>query len=213
MKIRINLFVNRAIQILLIFLFIVNFGFGLFVPLMAVFITGFIAGATLKTVGLALAFYAVSKAVVQLPMARKLDKHPGEKDDFFALLIGGVIGITYPFILLFIKDVWQLYLLEIWVGIGDGALMAAYYAIFSRHTDRGSEGFEWSLFSVGGLTISAAIGGAIGGILADAFGIKPLFLISGILNIIAISVIFWLYPYLDGTKRKMSLPPTIPIIK
>lgn len=213
MKIKINLFINRAIQILLIFLFVLNFSFGLYVPLMAVFIINFISGATLTTVGLAMAFYAVAKSVVQIPMSRKLDKHPGEKDDFFALLGGGVIAISYPFILFFISLPWHLYFLEILIGVGDGFLMAAYYAVFSRHTDKGSEGFEWSLFSVGGLTISAALAGAIGGILADAFGIKPLFIVSGILNIIAVGVIFSLYPYLDGTRRKKELSPSIPIVK
>ena len=213
MKIKINLFVNRAIQILLLFLFVINFSFGLYVPLMAVFITNFISGATLTTIGLAMAFYAIAKSVVQIPMSRKLDKHPGEKDDFFALITGGTIAVIYPFILFFISASWHLYLLEILIGIGDGALMAAYYAVFSRHTDKGSEGFEWSLFSVGGLTISAALAGAIGGILADTFGIKPLFIISGILNIVAVAVIFSLYPYLDGTRKRISFPPNIPPLK
>ena len=213
MKITINLFINRAIKVLLTFLFIANFSSGLYVPLMAVFVTGFITGATLKTVGLAMAFYAVAKAVVQIPTARKLDKHPGEKDDFFALLIGGAIAIAYPFILFFISMPWHLYFINVLVGIGDGALMAAYYAIFSRHADKGSEGFEWSLFSVGGLTISAAFGGALGGMLADAFGIRILFLISGVLNIAAVSAIFFLYPYLDGTRKKIGFPPNIPMVK
>ena len=114
MKIKINLFVNRAIQILLLFLFVINFSFGLYVPLMAVFITNFISGATLTTIGLAMAFYAIAKSVVQIPMSRKLDKHPGEKDDFFALITGGTIAVIYPFILFFISASWHLYLLEIY---------------------------------------------------------------------------------------------------
>lgn len=211
MRIKIDLSVNKAIQILLFFLFIINFSVGLFAPFFAIYITEFIKGATFKTVGFAIAIFAIAKSIVQIPAAKFLDKYDGEKDEFFAILIGGIITIIYPFILFLIKTPLHLYLIEIFVGIGDGFLMAAYYSLFSKHTDKGSEGFEWSLFSVGGLTIAAAISGAIGGQLADSFGIKTLFLIAGFLNMLAISVIFLLYPYLDtGKKRKAEFPPIIP---
>jgi len=213
MKIQLNLFVNRAIQMLLIYFFAVSFAFGFFLPFMAIFITDFISGATLKTIGIGMAFYAIFKSIVQLPLSRKLDKHLGEKDDFFALLAGGLIGILYPFTLLFISKVWQLYLVQIIIGIGDGALMAAFYGLFARHTDKGSEGFEWSLFSVGGATISFALSGVLGGIIADAFGIKTLFFIAGILNIAAVGILFLLYPHLDGMRKKAIVPLNVPLVK
>ncbi len=210
MRIKINLSVNKAIQILLLFLFVINFSIGLFAPFIAIYVTEFIEGATFKTIGFAIAVFAIVKSIVQIPAARFLDKYEGEKDEFFAILVGGIITIIYPFILFLIKTSFQLYLIEILVGIGDGLLMAAYYILFSKHADKGSEGFEWSLFSVGGLTVAAAISGALGGQLADSFGIRTLFLIAGFLNMLAISVIFLLYPYLDTGKKRAELPPIIP---
>ena len=62
-------------------------------------------------------------------------------------------------------NVWELNLIQIFAGVGDACLMAAYYAIFSHHIDKNSEGFEWSLFNVGGLTIAMAIGGILGGLI------------------------------------------------
>jgi len=208
MKISVQLTVNRVIQILLVFLFVVNLGEGLFAPLLAIFITDSIGGATFKTVGFAVALYAITKSIIQVPLARRIDKQIGERDDFYVLITGAVIGIVYAFGFIFIKLQWHLYLLSIISGVGGACLMAAYYGIFARHTDKGSEGFEWSLFSVGGLTISAAIGGAIGGVFADAFGFKVLFLTAGFLNIIATILLLFLYPYLDGFKRK-SLPTRV----
>src|SRR3989344_5341538 len=147
MKIHINITVNRAIQILLIYLFFVVTAESLFAPLLAVFITERVAGATLRTVGFALALYAIAKSAVQVPLARTLDKTQGEYDDYYTLLIGAGLTVLYPFLLIFISKPWHLYVLEILSGVSAAALMAAYYSLFARHIDKGSEGFEWSLFS------------------------------------------------------------------
>ena len=206
MRIHINITVNRAVQILLLYMFFAILSISFFVPIFAVFITGFIEGATLRTVGFALAIYAVAKSVLQIPIARLLDRTKGEKDDFYVLLVGAAVAVIYPFALLAVSKIWHIYLLEMFAGIGDAFLMAAYYV------DKGSEGFEWSLFSVGGMTISSAVGTAIGGILADAYGFRLLFLTAGIVNLIFSFVLFYLYPMLDG-QRPAALPPFSPIPK
>ena len=189
--------VNRAIQILLSFLFIANISEGLFSPILAVFVTGSIMGATLKTVGFAVAIFALTKSIIQVPLARRMDKRIGEKDDFYIMLAGAVIMAVYTFGFLFIKLPLHLYLLSIVGGIGAACLMAAYYGIFARHVDKGSEGFEWSLFSVWGLAVSLAIGSAIGGIFADTFGFRALFLTAGSLSLLATILLLFLYPHLQ----------------
>lgn len=201
MKINIKLVINRSIQILLLFLFVENVSEGLFSPLLAVFVTKYISGASLRTVGFAVAFYAVTKSIIQLPLARRLDKQTGEKDDFYVMLAGAIISTVYAFGFLFIKAPLHLYFLSIIGGIGAACLMAAYYGIFARHVDKGSEGFEWSLYSVWGLALSIAIGGAIGGVFTDTFGFRATFLTAGILSILATIFILFLYPYLDKFKK------------
>lgn len=193
---KINIFINRAIKILLFFLFIVNLSEGLFSPLFAVFVTESITGASLKTVGFAMAFYLITKSLIQIPVARRIDKKIGEKDDFYVMIIGAIITIIYTYGLIFIKSQVHLYLLSIIGGTGGAFLMAAYYGIFARHVDKGQEGFEWSLFSVGGLSLSVAIGAAIGGILTDAVGFKPTFFIAGTFITLATLLLLFLYPYL-----------------
>ncbi|MFC1594877.1 MFS transporter [Patescibacteria group bacterium] len=194
--------VNRAIQILLFFLFVLNLSDGLFTPLFAVYVTDFIINASLSTVGFAIAVFAVTKSIIQVPLARRLDRIKGELDDFSAMLIGSIIGVVYPLFLIIINQTWQLYAVEFFAGAGTGCLMAAYYSVFSRHVDREQQGFEWSLFSVGGITLSVAIGGAIGGVLADVFGFRVLFLISSFLNFIGAVLLVWLYPYMKGIRSK-----------
>lgn len=212
MRIHINITVNKAIQTMLLYLFFVVLSTALFGPIFAVFITESIIGATLKTVGFAIALYGMAKSVLQIPLARYLDKHKGEKDDFHALMVGAGVAVVYPFCLIFISQPWHLYTLEILIGLGDASLMAAYYSLFARHVDKGSEGFEWSLFSVGGLTISSSIGIAIGGVIADVFGFRFLFGISAAINFVVLFVLLYLYPLLDGA-RPVALPPFSPIPK
>ena len=196
--------VNYCIRLLLAYLFIVNASEGLFLPIIAVFITNTITGASLATVGFAVVFYAVAKSVVQVPLASVIDKKKGEKDDFFVMILGAVMGVFYSFGFLLVQEPWHLFLLEAWGGVGAACLMAAYYGIFARHVDRGTEGFEWSLFSVGALTVSVAIGGALGGMFADAFGFRALFITAGVSNSVAVLLLLLLYPFLDGVRKQLK---------
>jgi len=194
-------FINKTIKILLLFLFAINTGAALYMPFFAIFVTKYIVGATLVTIGVSSALYSITKSLVQIPTAKRLDAHPGEKDDFFIIICGAICGIIYSFAFLFINHIWQLNLVQIFAGIGDACTMAAYYAIFSHHIDKESQGFEWSLFSVGGMTISAAIGGLIGGLIAEKFGFHSLFIFAGILNIIGTIMLISLYPYIKILRR------------
>ena len=212
MKINIHLTINKAVQILLMYLFFINMAESLFGPIIAVFVLENIGGATLQTVGFALAFYAIVKSVVQVPVARFLDSHDGERDDFYVLMAGAALEVLYPFAFLIISETWHLYILEAMVGLSSGLLMAAYYSLFARHVDHGSEGFEWSLFSVWSLTVSGAFGAAVGGWFADQYGFRTLFFVSGSINLIVMLVLPMLYPLLDG-QRPRALPPLVPIPK
>jgi MFS family permease len=188
--------VNRVIRILLLFIFTANVGEALFVPVFAIFVTDIVQGATFSTIGLAVAFSAVAKSVCQVPLARYLDKRRGEHDDFWAMIAGSLLATLASFSLLIISLPWHLYLVNVVVGISSAALMAAYYAVFAHHADKGSEGLEWSLFSVVGLTVSTALGAAIGGYIADLFGIRVLIVAVGMMNVAATFVLVSLYPFL-----------------
>lgn len=190
-------FINRIIQLLLIFLFIVNVGEGFFAPMYAVFVTKAVAGASLATVGFSFAILAVVKSLLQVPIARRIDQKKGERDDFFVMLTGSILGMLASFLLVFVEEKWQLYGVAVVSGAASACLMAAYYALFARHADKDSQGFEWSLFSVWGLTVSVAIGGAFGGIIADALGFQSTFLLASAFYLFATLLLIVLYPLLD----------------
>lgn len=194
--------INKAIKTLLSFIFIFNVAAGLYMPIVAIYITQHIVGATLSVVGISIAVYSSVKAFFQIPIARKLDKSTGESEDFYVLLLGILMAIIYSFGFIMIKNIYHLYFLEIFTGVADACIMSAYYAIFSHHIDKDSQGFEWSLFSVGGLTMSASVGGLIGGFIATNYGFNTVFIIAGLLNALAALVLVVLFPYVKNFRQK-----------
>jgi MFS family permease len=136
-----------------------------------------------------------------MPVAKWVDKQGGEKWDFIILLAAGVSGIIYTFYLLFVDTIIEFYAFEVFAGLVDGFMMAAFYAIFSHHIDKESQGFEWSLFSILGITIAVATSSFFGGRIADMYGFKPLFMLAGTLNVLGALVLVFLNKHMRVMRK------------
>lgn len=194
-------FINKAIQGLLLFMFAMNIGAGLYVPFIALFVNKNIAGATLGIIGFLIAISAIVKSIIQLPIAKWLDSQAGEKSDYYMLLFGTIAMTIYLFGFVWARSIASVALLQMLCGAGEAMIFAAYYAVFAHHIDKDSEGFEWSLLSVLGLTISVAIGTFFGGIVAEKYGFNTLFISAGFLNILAIFFLLILYPHMNVMRK------------
>lgn len=186
---------NQVILIFIIALFAINFAANLSAPFFAVFILQDI-GAAVTVVGFASAIYWITKSILQLPVARWLDRNHGEIDDYYAL-IGGLAVTTFGVFLFYLADrVWHIYVIQLIIALGDAFVVPPFYAIFTRHVDPNSEGFEWSLYSSFSLGAGSALGAALAGVLASTLGIRPLFLINGTLMLLGLIVLLFLRPYI-----------------
>ena len=194
--------INKSIKILLFFLFVINTAAALWTPIFSVYIIGHVIGATLVTVGIMSVIYSVIRSVLQIPIAKHLDDQAGEKDDFFVIFLGILIAAICSFCLLYVQYIWQLSLVQILWGVADACTMAAYYSIFSHHIDQKSAAFEWSLYSVGGITIAMSFGGLIGGFTAQYFGFPVIFVVAGCMNIFALVLLCILYPQMKIMRKK-----------
>lgn len=193
--------VNGAIKTLLVFIFILNVSAGLYMPIIAIYLSQHIIGVTLTALGISIAVYSITKSLIQIPVARKLDTSNGERDDFYVLLFGILMAIVYSLGFLMIRNVAELYMLQVFTGIADACIMASFYAIFSHHIDKDSQGFEWSLFSVVGLTVSTAIGGMAGGYIASHYGFDTVFVLAASFNAVAAAVLILLFPYVKNFRH------------
>ena len=186
---------NQVILVIIFAQFVFTVAASLSVPVFALFIVQDI-GAAAAAVGFASAIYWVVKSILQLPIARWIDKNHGEIDDYYSLLVG--IGITTLgiFLMYFAEEVWHVFVIQALVAVGDAFAVPPLYAIFTRHIDSGSEGFEWTLqssFSLGG---GAALGGVLNGILVELIGIRPLYLLNATLMLIGWVILWFLRPYI-----------------
>lgn len=183
---------NRTIAIIIAFDFFVVGAFALLSPIYAVFVVEKIPGGTPAIVGYALAIYWVVKSILQIPIARYLDKNHGEKDDLIALALGVALGGFVMIGYAFAREVWHIYFLQFLFGIADSILIPPFYAIFTRHIDKGSEGFEWALRSSISFGGGSALGGAVGGIMAVQFGFQAVFFAIAAISFLSLGILWFL---------------------
>ena len=198
--------ISQVVLIIVIAEFILTTAWGFLAPFFAVFVTQQIIGGTVAVVGFAITIYWVTKSVLQLFVARYIDKNHGEIDDFHFFLAGGFLNALIVSMFYFAQEIWHIYALHFFLAIADSMLVPPFYAIFTRHIDKGKEGFEWSLYSSFSLGAGTALGAALGGILATIAGFRVVFLLTGILTFIFAIILLFLRPYVlpkvsDGTAR------------
>ncbi len=187
---------NQVILLIVIADFVLITAFGFLPPIFAVFVTQQVVGGSVAVVGFAATIYWTTKSILQLFVARFIDKNHGEIDDFYFMIAGGFLNSALIALYFFAQEAWHVYFLQFFIGIGDAMLVPPFYAIFTRHIDKGREGFEWSLYSSFSLGAGSALGGALGGILATVVGFRPLFLLAGAVSFIATVMLVFLKPYI-----------------
>lgn len=205
--------INKFIKVLITSDFALNSGWGFLGPIFAIFLVQDIAAGNLaegaKIAGFASLTYWIVKSSLQIPIGRYLDKNHGEKDDFWAMVLGTFLtGIT-PFGYLISFKAWHIYGFQIIHAIGMAMVIPSWYAIFSRHIDQGREAFEWSLRSTS-LGFGAGIGGAVGGILVAISGFQIIFILAGIFTMISVALLLLIH---KDIYPKDKLFPRIPLLR
>ncbi len=188
--------VNNVILIIIFAHFIFTVAAGLTTPLFAVFVIQNV-GAPVTVIGFAVAIYWICKSILQLPVARYLDRTDGEIDDHHAMLAGTLIVVVATLLYYLATEVWHIYVLQVIMAVGDSLIVPPFFAIFSRHLDREHTGFEWALFSSFSVGAGSAVGGIFSGILASTIGIRAMFLVNGMLALIALIILWFLRPYIS----------------
>lgn len=181
---------NRVIKVLIVSDFFLLFGWGLVMPILAVFITQSIKGGDVRVAGIAVGIYWLGKSLMQIPVAKYLDKNHGEKDDYYALIAGTLLACFVPLGFIFAFLPWHMYVLQSVYALAMAFAVPAWGGIFIRHIDKGKEALTWGTESsfVG---IASGLAGIIGGSIAKIFGFVPLFVSISVLGIIA-SLLFLL---------------------
>lgn len=198
--------INHVARVLIVSDFLTNAGFGFFAPIFAVFVTKQIAGGSLEIVGFASAIGQLCKSILQIPIARLLDKNHGEYDDFYSMVTGSVLVTITPFMYLVASQPFHLYIIQAIFGIGLAFAVPPWYAIFTRHIDPGQENIEWSFESVA-IGSSGAIAAALGGVIAQRFGFEAVFIMAGVIAMWGTIMQIRIYKDLIGKVPRGGVKP------
>jgi MFS family permease len=214
MQIKVNidiagLKINRIIKFFVMSDLMLWGGWGLISPIFAIYLVEEIPGATIATAGGVVAVYWIVKSLVQLPVAVALDKHQGEKDDFYTLIFSLVLAGFSALAFLLVKDIFSLYVVSFLHGLAFGLYAPAWSGIFSRHMDKDHFAFDWSLDST---TIGLASGVAafIGGWLATAFGFSVVFILASVFSFFS-ALLLLMVPDLVMPKATIKIPFRFPL--
>ncbi len=135
--------------------------------------------------------YLFFRAIVQLPVSKYLDRNESNKDEIYAITLGGILVSLSFFGYIFVWQAITLYLINILFGIGVGIYLPAMRKTYARYIDKGKEGFY---FAFGDFMFSfvGAIGAITGGLIVTLTGSYVfLFLFSAIISLIgAIAPLF-----------------------
>jgi len=174
---------------------------GLVNPIFAIFIVDKIEGGTPFVIGIAVAIYWIIKSASVIPISILLDKLPGEKDDYFFMVIGLLVASVVPFGYVFAKLPSHIYLLQAIYGFGIAVSVSGWRAIFTRHIDKGKEATEWSVDDAS-YGIGIGIAGAVSGWTVSKFGFNPVFIGAGVMGIAGVILLFFLKNEIKGVFDK-----------
>jgi len=195
--------INNLIKILTYSDVLIISGWGLVSPIFAVFVTSQVQEGNLELVGLAMAVFLILKSLVQIPVARFIDKRKGEIDDMIVMATGTLIVSIVPFLYVGVKTPAQVLFLQCLYGIGAAMITPGWYAIFTRHIDPHQEAQEWGIYN-SMTSLGAALSGALGGFFAEKFGFQLLFIIVGTICIAGTSFLYFVYQDLRTAAQRQK---------
>jgi MFS family permease len=191
--------INNIIKYLILFDFVTVSSWGLISPIFAIFVTQQIINGSLKVVGFSSALYMVSFSLARLISAYTVDRKLNDKQRIILSTLGSIlIGMTSLFYL-FARLPSHVYLLQALNGASFGLRYSPFMNLFTRYIDKGLESFEWGLNAVS-VSLGQAATAALGGLLAEKYGFKVVFLLVGIFTLVGSLIPFAIYKNIPQNK-------------
>lgn len=162
---------NKSLKILILINIIFFFGANMFPPVFALFIKEIGGGAL--AAGSIWAVFAIFTGFLVFILSRFGDKIK-EKE---YLVAGGYIFRLLAWLgYFFVNALWQIYILQILLAIGEALGSPAFNAIYSEHLNKGRYIKQWGVLSSAHMIVMGFSAFA-GGFLVSQFGFRILFLI------------------------------------
>ncbi|MBT4722509.1 MFS transporter [Candidatus Falkowbacteria bacterium] len=184
-----NFKISFVIKILILSDFLILSAINLVSPIFAIFITDKINGATIATAGIAVMIFLIVKSVFEVPIAILIDKTKSEKDDFYTAVFGILLMAVCYFFFTRIDSIWQLYVLQGFLGLSVAISFPGWSSIFTRHIDKQKEALEWSLYDV--VTgVGMALTAGLGALMVEKYGFDIIFYLISVFAVLGTILLF-----------------------
>lgn len=155
-------------------------------PIYAIFVEE--VGGDILTAGISFAIFAFVMGILILILGRIEDTILKETELW---IFAGYLILAFGFFSYsFVKFPWQLFIVQIILGIGEAIQTPAYSAVYSRHLEPKRYAFQWGAWDAT-RNFATAIGAVVGAVLVTLFGFKILFVIMGTLALISSIIIYF----------------------
>lgn len=192
--------INKVVMTMVYSDFLMVWGAGFLSPIFAVFIVKDIEGGSLAVIGFAVAIFWIVKSLVQIPVSLYADRIRGELDDYWLMIIGSFASAIVPLLYFsFAAHVWHIYLIQVINGVANGLYVPTWLAIFTRHIDKHKESTEWMIHS-NLIGLGFAVSAALGGVLADKFGFRVVFILVSAALFLGTIVLMLVRSGIDGDR-------------
>ncbi len=169
-------FVRRALVVLLAAALFANFAEGLYTPVYAAYVEN--VGGNLADAGLSWSVNLIVFGLVAMFFSRV---ESGSRAKIGYLVAGYALSALATGLFILVSEPWMLYAVQLLRGISWAMLSPVWDSFFSLLIDKREATVEWGYYE-GGWSIAMGIGSAIGGILVDALGFAPMFILSALVN-------------------------------
>jgi MFS family permease len=183
---------NKILRLLTISDLFILGSFGLIQPILAIFFTQQIRGATVSGIGLAVTIQLFTKAVFQILIARWADCERGNCRELYTLVVGSIIVSLVPMFYAFAHTMWFIYIIQLFYGLGNALVYPSWRVMFTRYTSQDKAGYEWSVYDTV-ISLGTAAAAAVGGLLVEQFSFRALFFIVTGLSIIGTAFIILIF--------------------
>lgn len=170
---------NQRIKILLYGGNIWYFGEGMLAPIFALFAER--VGGDILDISWAWATYLILAGFLYIVIGKATDIY-GNKEK--TMVVGYALNALFTFGYLLVSAPWHLFVIQAGLGVAAAMASPTWDALYARHEEEKHSGFKWGLAG-GTAQIITGIAIVIGGYIVNYWSFTTLFVIIGVIQIIA----------------------------
>lgn len=176
---------SRTLKILILSDIFVVSGFGLIAPIFAIFINDNLVGGSIFSAGLASMIFLITISSLRVYFSYKFQP----KDRLWMLRLGTIIITLVPLGYIFSTQVYHVYGVQFFYGLGAAFAYPAWSSLFTSHLEKGKRGFQDSIYS-SSVGIGTAITAGVGAWIAEHTSFQVVFILTGIIAVVGLLFLF-----------------------